>query len=184
MSFAPFQSGLKSDGCGLSQRNVENASAANYILDKSQCGPGLNRALLFATEQPVVSCKGGYQVGGEGHNIGVNSELLVTDLSKTSEKLSLQQSMFATSPFLGRGYIDTEAETDMRNMPFRQNCKSLNPSSEVSYDPYSKTPMLPCLKHSIQNPANLIEPIAQEGWQRGGMSSRAYEKERNYDIKR
>lgn len=179
MSFAPFQAGLKSDGCGLSQRNIENASAAGYILDQTQCGPGLNKALLFATEQPVVTCKGGHQVGNGGYNISANSELLVNDLSKTSEKLSLQQPMYATSPFMGRGHIDTEAETDMRNMPYRQNRKSLNPSSEVSYDPYSKTPLLPELMHSIQNPANLIEGVAKEGWERGGMSSRVYEKERN-----
>ena len=177
MSFAPVNSGLKGYGCGLSQRNIESGQAANYVLAGFQCGPGMAPATLVATEQPMVNFSGSRQMAIGGKNVSTNSELLVNDLSKGPEKLSLQQPMFVTSPFLGRGHIDTETETDMRNMPYRQNRKSLNPSSEKCYNAYSQTPMLPALKLSIQNPANLVEPVAAAGWERGGMSSRQYSKQ-------
>ncbi len=111
-----------------------------------------------------------------GKNVDENSELTIRDLSKSSDKLSLQQRPHATLPYLGRGYVDVEAETHMRNGGYTENKKSINPSSEISHSNYRHTPMLPHLRASIQNPANLLESTADSGWVRGGLPSREYVK--------
>jgi hypothetical protein len=50
----------------------------------------------------------------------------------------------------------------------------------VSYLHYSQTPLLPTLKATISNPANLIESNAADGWIRGGLPSRELARDKEY----
>ena len=40
--------------------------------------------------------------------------------------------------------------------------------------------LVPSLKASIQNPANLCEDVAAEGWIRGGLPSRELSRDKDY----
>jgi hypothetical protein len=40
--------------------------------------------------------------------------------------------------------------------------------------------MIPSLKASVTNPANLVEGVAAEGWIRGGLPSRELVKDKDY----
>ena len=40
--------------------------------------------------------------------------------------------------------------------------------------------MIPSLNNTIQNPANLIEQIAADGWIRGGLPSRELTRDQDY----
>ena len=40
--------------------------------------------------------------------------------------------------------------------------------------------LVPSLKASIQNPANIIEDMAAEGWIRGGLPSREMSRDQDY----
>jgi hypothetical protein len=42
------------------------------------------------------------------------------------------------------------------------------------------TPMIPSLNSTIQNPANLIEDVAANGWIRGGLPTRELSREQDY----
>jgi hypothetical protein len=48
--------------------------------------------------------------------------------------------------------------------------KSVVPASEVTYE--TDTPLIPSLKATVANPANLVEGVASQGWIRGGLPSR------------
>ena len=71
-------------------------------------------------------------------------------------------------------------ETHLQQGELSNNKKSVNPSSEISYSKYSQTPMIPSLKMTITNPANLIEGVAAEGWIRGGVPSRELTRDHDY----
>ena len=43
---------------------------------------------------------------------------------------------------------------------------------EKSFSSRKNYPLLPSLEATVQNPANLVEGVAAEGWIRGGASSR------------
>lgn len=169
------------DGCSLSQRSVQNVEASNYMLKNffaSDCS--MKRPIEFATSQPNINYTGGHQVGAGGCNIDINSELLIGGSILTHPKcrISLFQRPFVTVPFLGRGMSNPYLESQLQQGDYLTNKRSINSLSEQSYMTYSNTPLLPSIAATINNPANLVEGVAADGWVRGGVPSRELSRER------
>ena len=140
----------------------------------------MSRPIEFATSQPNVFFKGGNQVGAGGCNIDENSELHISDLSRDRCRISLFQRPYLTVPYLGRGKSNAVLESQLQQGELANNRKSINPSTEVSYANYTQTPMIPSLKATINNPANLVEGVAAEGWIRGGLPTKQLTKDQDY----
>ncbi len=174
------QTRIGEDSCDLSQRNVQNAGAANYLLTnfRPQCPMG--DAVEFATSQPNINFTGSHQVGIGGCNIDQSSQLQISDLTRSACRISLFQRPFVTVPYLGRGKSNAVLESQLQQGELANNRKSINPSSEVSHMGYRNTPMIPSLKATVQNPANLVEGVAADGWIRGGLPSRELTRDQDY----
>ena len=168
------------DRTDLSQRTLQNSEYANYLLDSFRPSGPMKSAIDFATSQPNINFKGSYQISVGGSNIAESSELLINNLSRPTCRISLMERPDATVPYLGRGKCDPELESQIQQGDFANNKKSINPSSEVCYMGYSNTPLLPTLQSTINNPANLIESSAAEGWIRGGLPSRELARDKEY----
>jgi len=168
------------DKTDLSQRTLQNSDYANYMLDNFRPSCPMSNAIDFATSQPNVNFKGGYQVSTGGSNIAESSQLLINTLSKPKCRISLIERPYSTVPYLGRGKCDPVLESQIQQGDFANNKKSINPSSEVSYLQYSQTPLIPTMQATISNPANLIEGSAAEGWIRGGLPSRELARDKEY----
>jgi len=168
------------DRTEFSQGTLQNAEYANYMLDGFRPACPLSNAIDFATSQPNINFTGSYQTSVGGSNINENSQLLINDLSRTKCRISLTQRPYSTVPYLGRGKCDPLLESQIQQGDFANNKKSINPSSETCYMQYSQTPLLPTLKATISNPANLIENNAAEGWIRGGLPSRELARDKEY----
>ena len=171
---------LGDDKTDLSQRTLQNSEFANYLLDNFRPSCPMNSVIEFATSQPNVNFKGGYQVSTGGSNIAESSQLLINNLSKPKCRISLMERPYGTIPYLGRGKCDPLLESQMQQGDFANNKKSINPSSEVCYLQYSQTPLIPTLQATISNPANLIESNAAQGWIRGGLPSRELARDKEY----
>jgi len=171
---------LGDDRTDFSQRTLQNADFANYVLDAFRPSGPMNNAIDFATSQPNINFKGSYQISVGGSNINENSELLINNLSRPKCRISLTERPYCTVPYLGRGKCDPVLEAQIQQGDFANNKKSINPSSEVSYLQYSQTPMLQHIQETISNPANLIESSAAEGWIRGGLPSRELARDKEY----
>jgi len=171
---------LGDDSCDQSQRTLQNAQASTYMLDNFRPACPMSKAIDFATSQINVNFTGSHTVGINGCNIDENSELTLNDISKPKCRISLLQRPFATVPFLGRGKSDTVLEAQIQQGDLANNRKSAYPSSEFSYGPYVFTPLVPSLKATISNPANLIEGVAADGWIRGGLPSRELIRDKEY----
>lgn len=169
------------DDCDMSQRNIQNAGSANYLLTNFRPACPMSDVISFATSQPHVNFTGSHQVGIGGCNIDDNSKLHIADLSKDKSRISLFQRPFATVPYLGRGQSNPIIESQIQQGELANNRKTINPSSEVSYMNYSSTPMISTLKASITNPANLVEGVAAEGWIRGGVPTRELIRDHDYE---
>ena len=172
---------LDSDRTDFSQHTLQNAEYANYMLDGFRPACPLSNAIDFATSQPNINFTGSYHTSVGGSNISENSGLLINDLSRSKCRIMLTQRPYSTIPYLGRGKCDPMLESEMQQGDFANNKKSINPSSEICYLQYSQTPMLPTLKATISNPANLIETNAAEGWIRGGLPSRELARDKDYN---
>jgi hypothetical protein len=168
------------DSCDLSQRNVQNAGAANYMLTQFRPDCPMTNGVDFATAQPGINFTGSHQVGLGGCNIDENSELHISDLSRDRCRISLFQRPYLTVPYLGRGKSNAVLESQLQQGELANNRKSINPTTEVSYANYTQTPMIPSLKATINNPANLVEGVAAEGWIRGGLPTKQLTKDQDY----
>ena len=169
------------DRTDFSQDTLQNTEYANYMLDGFRPACPLNSAIDFATSQPNINFTGSYQTSVGGSNINESSQLLINDLSRTKCRISLTERPYSTVPYLGRGKCDPLLESQMQQGDFANNKKSINPSSEVCYSQYAQTPLLPTVKATISNPANLIESSAAEGWIRGGLPSRELARDKDYN---
>tara|TARA_Y100001958_G_C21219551_1_gene544934 strand:+ start:982 stop:1569 length:588 start_codon:yes stop_codon:yes gene_type:complete len=168
------------DNCGISQRNLQNSNSATYLLNNYRPACPMKSAMEFATSQPNVNFNGSHQVGINGCNIDNNSELSITKITKPKCRISLNQRLFATVPFLGRGKSNPLLESRLMQGDLANNRKSANPSSEISHIDYRHTPMISSLKDSVTNPANICESEAAEGWIRGGLPSRDLTRDKEY----
>ncbi len=171
---------LGDDNCDQTQRNLQNSQASTYMLDNFRPACPMSSAIEFATSQINVNFTGSHTVGINGCNIEENSELTLNDLSKPKCRISLLQRPFATVPFLGRGKSNAVLESQIQQGDLANNRKSAYPSSEFSYGPYLFTPLVPSLKATIANPANLVEGVAADGWIRGGLPSRELVRDKEY----
>ena len=171
---------LGSDRTDFSQRTLQNTEFATYMLDTFRPSCPMSCPLDFATSQPNINFQGSKQVSIGGSNINESSKLLLNNISKPKCRISLLQRPYCTVPYLGRGKCDPVLEAQIQQGDFANNKKSINPSSEVSYDQYRHTPMIPSLHESINNPANYIESMAADGWIRGGLPSRELARDKEY----
>ena len=169
------------DRTDFSQHTLQNVEYSNYMLDGIRPSCPLSNAIDFATSQPNINFTGSYQTSVGGSNISENSELLINDLSRTKCRISLTQRPYSTVPYLGRGKCDPILESQMQQGDFANNKKSINPTSEICYSQYAQTPLLPTVKATISNPANLIESSEAEGWIRGGLPSRELARDKDYN---
>lgn len=144
----------------------------------------MSKAKQLAVTQPGVMYKGGFGSDYCGSNIDDSSRLLI-GATQTNPKcrISLFQRPFATVPFLGRGSVDPVMEAQILQGEMGTNKRSITKMGEKSHLSYRTTPMIPELKQNIQNPNNLIEGVASEGWVRGGVPSRELTRDReNYQT--
>ena len=172
---------LGEDHCDISQRTVQNSHAANYMLNNFRTECPMNSAIDFATNQLSVNYTGSYQVGIGGCNIDDSTTLLKGNMTKPKCRLDLNQRPFTTVPFLGKGRSNPILESQLLQGETLMNKKSTNMISDMDVTSYRYIPMLPALKATITNPANLIEGIAAEGWIRGGVPSRLLSRGKDYD---
>ncbi len=158
--------------CGVSQKNVESARTANHILDNLWPDCPMTKAIDFATSQPDINYTGSHQLGMGGCNVDASSDLegLGRGLMHPKCRISLQQRPFATVPYLGRGKSDAVLESRLQQGALGTSRKSVVPAAEMTYE--TSTPLLPSLRATVSNPANLVEGVAADGWIRGGVPSR------------
>ena len=170
------------DLCGITERDLQNQQFGTYSTTNffsQYCG--MKKPIDFATSQPNVFFKGGYgNCGAGGCNIQDNSNLKIgTIQTRTKCKLSLHERPFTTVPYLGRGPSRPVIESRLQQGGYSGNKKSCKTVTEKSFN-YDQAPLLPSVAESIQNPHNLVEGVAAEGWIRGGLPSRELTRDSDY----
>ena len=163
---------IGNDDCDKTQRNIQNTNKTNYMLTQFRPDCPLNNTMDVALSQPNVNYKGSYSMGIGGCNVDESSELLLSSLSRPKCKISLMERPYLTVPYLGRGKSDAVLESKIQQGDLANNRKSITNLSEMTHMNHSNVPLIPALKNTITNPANLIESSAAEGWIRGGLPSR------------
>jgi hypothetical protein len=173
---------IGNDNCCIDQNTIQNSQSSNYLLQNyfaKDCTMKNTREL--ATTQPGINYKGGYGLGAGGCNVQDSSKLLLGGVQTHPRcRIDLFQRPFATVPFLGRGSVDPILESQIQQGEGITNKRTVTKLTEQSYLKYHTTPLIPEVKQNIQNPVNLVEGVADEGWVRGGVPSRELTKDANF----
>jgi len=156
---------IGSDSCALDQRTLQNTSLANYHMQRFTM-PDAN-AVQFATSYVGVNYSG-HPI--DEKVIDTNSRMFLSkdQLSQQLGPLEHETRPYLSVPYLGRGTVNTNMETYLRNGAQHTSRRDLPQTSESSMRKYNTTPLIPDVKKHIQNPTHIIE----SSWVRGGMSSR------------
>jgi len=169
------------DNCCIDQDSIQNSQAANYMLQNyflKDCS--MKKPIDLATSQPGIFYNGGYNVGAGGCNINDSSKLQIGTIQTHPRcHIDLFQRPFATVPFLGRGTVNPVLESQIQQGEAITNKRTVTQLTEKSHLKYHTTPMIQSVKDNIQNPNNLIEGMASEGWIRGGVPSRELTRDRS-----
>jgi len=179
-------SGLEDDKCYMTEREKQNQRFDNWQTTNHYAADcGLERQIQLATAHPAMMIKGGYgNCGAGGCNVDHDSRLRVGSLqTNLKSRISLYHRPFATVPYLGRGQVRPVMESYLQHGDFVRNKKSCSTTTEMSHIPYRHTPMVQDLAQSIQDPRNLVEEVADDGWVRGGLPSRELIRDQDYRRK-
>lgn len=169
---------IGNDECGINARDIQNNTqgtynTTNYFLTSHS----INESINFATKQPNVFFKSGY--GPDSSYIVDDSKLKIGSLQTHPRcRISLQQRPFATVPYLGRGPPRPILESRLQQGSSINDLKSCKTIMEKDF--HHESPLIPSVKENIQNPTNLVEGAAAEGWIRGGLPSRELTRDQDY----
>jgi len=172
---------INDDQYAISERELQNNNYNNYITSNfgTCCASALNKAL----DQPNVFIKGGYGTTGCG-NCGLvdNFSKLRNGALQTTVpcKLSLQQRMFKTIPYLGKGTFDPVIETELIHSEYVDQNKSINTVTDKPFKTLY-TPLIQEIKQTISNPKHLVEQHVDKNWIRGGLPTRDAFKNKKYN---
>ena len=171
---------IGNDSCSQDINTIQNSQACNYLLQNyftTDCT--MSKATQLAVTQPCVNYKGSMGSDLCGSNIDDSSRLLIGTIQTHPRcRIDLFQRPFATVPYLGRGSVDSILESQIQQGEGNTNKRTVTNLMEKNYLNYHATPLIPEVKETIQNPNNLIESSAADGWIRGGVPSRELTRDR------
>ena len=152
-------------------QNLYNTRFGNYMLSNYYSDSASDQHIKFATQQPNIM-PDAYN-GVSSHVIDQYSFLLTnTDSERPLEKLQLNQRLFSTVPYLGRGSGDPTLESQLQQGEMVSDKKSVTTVSEIAYTNCNNYPMMDDLKTRIGDPTYCVQEAALNGWVRGGSSAR------------
>tara|TARA_Y100000992_G_scaffold302395_1_gene276379 strand:+ start:2879 stop:3418 length:540 start_codon:yes stop_codon:yes gene_type:complete len=157
----------KMDKIYKTEAEVENKQYNSYLLTSYQ-NPHYEQ---FAINHHLNFYNGNMDENPK--TIEYNNSLMYNQQNTHADhKLSLNQRAYLTVPYLGRGKVNINVESDiLMGKEIDLNKKSLNPSTEINLSQYSNYPLIPEIKDKMTNPKFWVES-ENDGWVRGGLPSR------------
>jgi len=168
---------IGNDVCDLTNRNKVNIASANYMLENYASANPITEAFKIAFKNPNIILNGSPNGGFSSDHVDENNVLTFGQGTNLREKELIQQRIFSTIPFLGKGEVNVPLENTLRGGIYNYYSKSTDSMSEVTNFDLTYIPLIPALKTELTNPANFIENSANDGWIRGGVPSRLLARE-------
>ena len=139
------------DECDTTNKQIQNTNAANYMLDNFSGYNNFSRASSLATNQPNVFLNGSLFGGINSTNIDENSSLQIRELSRPKERNIIQERLFKSTPYLGKGPYDVESDIQICNNELNSKRKTEHSDSETMHDNYTYYPLIPSIETSSRS---------------------------------
>ena len=157
---------MGADPVDNTQRTLQNTRFANYTVSSFHPTNTSDEQVRFSSDVPTMIVS---TTGVSSSVIDDHSFLLHDFEPRSVDKLSLQQRPFITIPFLGRGNVDPDVETNLLVGENANMKRSEHTIMDKSFMPYSQH----ILEDSqVNDPNGTIQELAMDGWYRGGINTR------------
>ena len=182
MSFNIYNSTLLgNDKSAIEHATRQSAGPGNYSLATNNTYPcEAPAAATLAVTQPDIYFRDGYGwTSGNGCNIDNDSYFRLTDNLTNHRCIQQLNPRYAlTTPYKGRGFINTGVVIEGNNTHISKSCAQLDNIGVSRF-----TPLIKNLRQNIQNPRHLIQEQVDSDWVRGGIPSRQIIRNIDYNKK-
>ena len=169
----------KNDRIGLdrvdnTQQNLQNTRFASHMLSNYFSETISTNEIQFASSQPTMVLNGLTNGNGlNGQIVDYDSMLSIqSKQERPLEKLSLNQRPFVTIPYLGKGSVDPDMESQLLQGESVFEKKGVSTIMDKSFMPYTMYPVNDQMRTHIDTAAHITEDSALDGWVRGGVQTR------------
>lgn len=164
----PFvvQNRLGNDHCALRAKSGVNKDMRDYHLWNTYTRDNVDpqhkeRLSMFSTEHPNIRYKNGYGVASPSV-IDDDTDLRLNGLwTHEKAKTQLFTRFYLGNPNLSRGKVCATQESELQQGDDTQRANPCVHIAEKDFDRF--TPMIPCLRETIQDPQYVVLPFHQGG---------------------
>jgi hypothetical protein len=162
------------DPCALDQASIQNMKACNYATQNYFAGEAsLNKSMDVATSHAGFVINGGYGMGVGGFNVDESSRMQIGAVQGNScGRNNLFHRPFATVPYLGRGAVDPNLESQLLNRNVSMDRRASGAQPCTSSIRYHRTPLIPMAKKRISAMGDNIMSNEEAGFRFGGVDTR------------
>lgn len=171
------------DKCFIDIDTRQSIGAGNYsITNLFDCSCLMPDTVKNATDNLCMPFKNG--VGTEAPCVVDEGSRLRVGLHKRYPRCNMQlfERPYKTIPYMGRGYLKPDEESELifaEDTKVKRSCNSL---SGVTI-PHQYTPMIDTISFNIQNEKHIIPESVDPAFSRIGAASRLYVRDSDYQIR-
>jgi hypothetical protein len=171
------------DKCFIDIDTRMSVGQGNYqVTNLYDCECMIPQTVKNATDNVTVNFKNGY--GTEQSCVVDDGSKLRWGLTKAYPKCvqQLYERPYKTIPYMGRGYLKPNEESELIFSEDTRVKKSCNTLSGVTI-PQQYTCQIDWLSYNIQNPVHIIQEVNDPAWRRGGVITRNIITDYDYSSK-
>lgn len=168
------------DKCFIDIDTRQSIGPGNYgITNYFDCECMIPQTIKNATDNVTVPFKNGY--GTEQACVVDDGSKLRWGLTRKYPKCNQQlfERPYKTIPYMGRGYLRPDEESELKFAEDTKIKRSCNTLSGITI-PHQFTPLVDHLSYNIENPTHLIQEYNDPAWRRGGADTRLVVRDYDY----
>lgn len=160
---------IGSDGIDLSQQNIQNRQMSQASMTHYFSSPSASDRIDFMAQSGL---NGNGKTAGNGlgsSEVNVETNLFwKTNMAREAGKLTLQPRQFITVPYMGKGSVNPDDETNLMRCEYLRDKRTGQPIGSMAALHMPDN-------YPIDRPFAGIDEdaLSLDGWQRGGVSTRA-----------
>jgi hypothetical protein len=162
-------------------RTVQSMQPGAYdISDFRPNYHGENQAREIQLSQPAINFNSGHSGGKNGYLIDTDSNLRFEELTNKKYVNQLHTRFALTAPYI-RGKYNPNVESILISGEKTNTKRPCNVLSGKSLLSHYYTPMIDSLRETVQKTDHIIQEDVYDNWVRGGMGTRQYMKNLDYN---
>lgn len=171
------------DKCFIDIDTRQSIGPGNYILSNlNDCECLMPNTIKNATDNISMPFKNG--VGTEAPCVVDEGSRLRVGLHKKFPRCNMQlfPRSYLTVPYMGRGYLKPDEESELifaEDTKVKRSCNSL---SGISI-PQQYTCLIDHIAYNVQNEQHIVQEAVEPSWRRGGNDTRLVVRDYDYSIR-